>query len=326
MAFSIVWASTRIVIATFHLQSCRDSENLPKTDFDNSLLLSWKTLKSTLIIAVILCVFIFIAIPQYQSYRTSARQTEVSATSSSASEKSTEQKYLSDEELFGKNQATTKSNYFDQFDKEPVAEQVPAPSHAVANPGNDKATEEHFNTIRKEIPGFDQIVASGELVSWIDRQPSPIREQYKKVAESGTASEVIELLNRYKSNQKVAASPEQELISSNEWLTKAAELEKKEDWPGLLNHALRWTKALPKDAGAWYNLGIAYWQSNQPAKAIEAYQQALRINPEHANAWYNLGIAYKNSGQTSQVMDVYKRLKTLNPAVADNFLNKVVMP
>ncbi len=113
--------------------------------------------------------------------------------------------------------------------------------------------------------------------------------------------------------------------TSVEWLNKAIELEGKNDSFGLLNHALSWTKALPGDAKAWYNLGIAYGKSDQLLKAIEALQQAIRINLQDANAWYNLGVAYKNSGQTSQVMDVYKHLKSLDPAKADDFFNNFVM-
>jgi len=145
-----------------------------------------------------------------------------------------------------------------------------------------------------------------------------------------------------------------------EWLNKAIDFKDEENWPGLLNHALRWTQALPEDtdawcflgiaymqsdqlakaieatrqaicinpenAGVWYSLGIFYKVSGQPAKAIEAYQQAIRINPEDASAWYRLGVAYNSSGQASQIMEVYKRLKTLDPAMADEFFNEFVSP
>jgi tetratricopeptide (TPR) repeat protein len=236
-----------------------------------------------------------IIIPQFST--NSSKQTENQQTSSIVSEK-----------------PDIKHSYLDEFDLDgnPVV-QAPVPSHAVANPEKDKATEEHFNTIRKEIPGFDKIVASGELVSWIDRQPSPTREQYKKVAESGTASEVIELLNRYKSNQKVVDLPKQELRTSDEWLNKAIEFVEKEDWPGLIKHALRWTKAHPEDASAWYNLGVAYGESNQPAKAIEAYQQALRINPESDRAWCSLGFVFDDTKQLAQAIEAYQQSLRINP-------------
>jgi hypothetical protein len=166
--------------------------------------------------------------------------------------------------------------------------------------------------------------------------------QYKKVAESGTSKDVIDLLTRYQNSLKVTNSPKNSgeefdfskpytVVSSPEWSVavwqnKALEFEEKKDWPGLLEHTLFWTQAQPKDALAWNNLGNAYGKSNQPAKAIEAYKQALRINPEDADAWNNLGVAYKIAGQDSKAMEVYKRLKTLDPAMADRLFNIIIMP
>ncbi|MFH2122529.1 MAG: phospholipase D-like domain-containing protein [Pseudomonadota bacterium] len=132
------------------------------------------------------------------------------------------------------------------------------------------------------------------------------------------------------------------------------------DTAGLLNHALCWSKADFEDADAWFYLGIAYQDSDQLDKAIEAYQrtlginseyadawnnlgvayqdsdqlseaikfyqQAIRTSPENAEVWHNLGIAYKMNGQTSQVMDVYKRLKVLAPTTAEEFYRKFIAP
>ena len=148
--------------------------------------------------------------------------------------------------------------------------------------------------------------------------------------------------------------------SVTQWLNKSIELEARKNWPAMLEHSRRWTKAQPGSASAWNNLGGAYGQAgqfakaiealqqalridpehanawnnlgnayygaSQPAKAIEAYQQALRIDPEHANAWNNLSNAYKLPGQRGKVLEVYQRLKTLDPALAERFFKGVVMP
>ena len=111
-----------------------------------------------------------------------------------------------------------------------------------------------------------------------------------------------------------------------QWLNKGIELKTRKDWPALIEHSRRWTKAQPGSYEAWYNLGLAYGNAGQPAQALDASQQALRINPEDADAWNNLGIAYAELGQRGKVLEVYKRLKTLDPALAENFFNKVVMP
>ncbi|MGK2913726.1 MAG: trypsin-like peptidase domain-containing protein, partial [Porticoccaceae bacterium] len=95
--------------------------------------------------------------------------------------------------------------------------------------------------------------------------------------------------------------------SELDWLNRAVVLETKKDWQGLVRHALGWTKARPRDASAWYVLGIAYGQVRQPAKEIEAYQQALRIDSQHVDAWYNLGNAYADAGQPAKAIEAYQR-------------------
>ena len=111
-----------------------------------------------------------------------------------------------------------------------------------------------------------------------------------------------------------------------QWVNKGIELETRKDWPALIEHSRRWTKAQPGSDTAWYLMGNAYGDAGQSAQAIDAYQQALRLNPEDAAAWYSQGVAYAQSGQRGKVLEVYKRLKTLDPAIAEDFFNKVVIP
>ena len=162
-----------------------------------------------------------------------------------------------------------------------------------------------------------------------------------------------ELSKRHKKNLKTAET-------YVDWLNKAIVLQEKNDWQGLIDHALKRIRALPQDAIAWHNLGFAYgasgqfakaigafqhslrinpedednWtclgyaygKSDQHIKAIEAFKQALRINPQNANSWYDLGIAYYKLDQTGDVMRVYKKLKTIDPTMADKFFKNFILP
>jgi tetratricopeptide (TPR) repeat protein len=109
--------------------------------------------------------------------------------------------------------------------------------------------------------------------------------------------------------------------TADDWRRLADELFNNGDWAGLINHSLWWTQVCPEEADAWIYLGVAYRKSNQPAKAIEAYQQALRINPEYAEAWYNLGIAYADSNQPAKAIEVYQQALRINPEYADAWNN-----
>ena len=54
-------------------------------------------------------------------------------------------------------------------------------------------------------------------------------------------------------------------------------------------------------------LGNAYDSSGMYYKeAIEAYKQAIRINPDDADAHYNLGNAYGSSGMNKEAIEAYK--------------------
>ena len=53
---------------------------------------------------------------------------------------------------------------------------------------------------------------------------------------------------------------------------------------------LQLTRTIPQEADYWYMLGNTYVRTQQPDKAVQAYQQAIARNPNHARAWHNLGI------------------------------------
>lgn len=53
---------------------------------------------------------------------------------------------------------------------------------------------------------------------------------------------------------------------------------------------LQLTKMVPQEADYWYMLGNAYVRTQEPDKAVQAYEQAIARNPNHTRAWHNLGI------------------------------------
>lgn len=111
--------------------------------------------------------------------------------------------------------------------------------------------------------------------------------------------------------QRAAAAKETAAITA--WISRAIELERKNDWAGLLRHAHRWTQAKPDAPAAWYFLGIAYQWTGKAAQAIKAYQQALRIEPDFAGAWSLLGLVYENTGYTTEAIEAYQQALRIKP-------------
>jgi tetratricopeptide (TPR) repeat protein len=106
-----------------------------------------------------------------------------------------------------------------------------------------------------------------------------------------------------------------------EWLKRAIALEELKDWQGLLDWCQKWTKSEPKNAFAWYDLGVTYDYLKRNDDAIEAYCQALRINPEFADPWYNLGIAYSDLKRYDDAIEAYRQAIRINPEFADAWFN-----
>lgn len=121
--------------------------------------------------------------------------------------------------------------------------------------------------------------------------------------------------------KRSAPAPKVGKTTSNEWVNNFIDLMNKNDWPGLLKHALLWTKAQPGEVIAWANLGMAYKMSGQTAKAIDAYQQAIRIKPDFAEAWFGLGNTYVEIKQAAKAINAYQQSIHIKPDDAEAWYN-----
>ena len=105
--------------------------------------------------------------------------------------------------------------------------------------------------------------------------------------------------------------------SRTEWYQRATALEQMKDWQGLLDWCRKWTESEPKNDNAWNNLGATYGKLNLYNDAIEAFRQALRINPELAEAWNNLGFTYGKLNLYNDAIEAYRQALRINPEDAN---------
>ena len=68
-----------------------------------------------------------------------------------------------------------------------------------------------------------------------------------------------------------------------------------------------------KDASVYYNRGLAYSNKGQYDRAIQDFDQAIRLNPQYARAYVNRGFAYDDQGQRDRAIQDYDQAIRLNP-------------
>jgi Tfp pilus assembly protein PilF len=73
----------------------------------------------------------------------------------------------------------------------------------------------------------------------------------------------------------------------------------------------------PDNADAHYNLGTAFIKSGMYKEAIEAYKQVIRIKPDYAEAHNNLGTAFIKSGMYKEAIEAYKQVIRIKPDYAE---------
>ena len=72
-------------------------------------------------------------------------------------------------------------------------------------------------------------------------------------------------------------------VMTDTWLERAVALSEMEDWHGLLDWCVDWTKSEPENANAWGNLGDVYSKRKRYAAAID---RGLSGGYRHHPAWH----------------------------------------
>lgn len=80
--------------------------------------------------------------------------------------------------------------------------QVGKTVEAVVNDINDTKMQSHFNAIEAAHPDFEEVAESPEFAQYLENLPEDQKAEAQRIATSGTAKEVIGLLNGFKAAHK----------------------------------------------------------------------------------------------------------------------------
>lgn len=84
-------------------------------------------------------------------------------------------------------------------------------------------------------------------------------------------------------------------------------------------------KQNPNNAETWTQLGNAYFDTDQPEKAIEAYTKSLAIIPGNPAVLTDLGVMYRRAGQPDQAVATFDQALQVSPGFEQALFNKGIV-
>ena len=87
-------------------------------------------------------------------------------------------------------------------------------------------------------------------------------------------------------------------------------------WVGGIATTPAWGQ-IPTESDVYVDRGIVAYDQSQFPQALEAFQEALRINPENVNALYYAGLTYAAMDQPAAAQEVLEQALKLSPSDSD---------
>ena len=86
--------------------------------------------------------------------------------------------------------------------------------------------------------------------------------------------------------------------------------------PDVMGRILEMEQAVlkdPNDVAAWTKLGHLYFDTDQPKKAIPAYEKALALKPNDSDVLTDLGVMYREDHQHDRALATFEKAIAANP-------------
>ena len=126
--------------------------------------------------------------------------------------------------------------------------------------------------------------------------------------EAGTAAPAIALGSQNEWLAAAAADPALQITTVNRGVA-LLNLQRLDEAKALLEKAV---KDNPKDAHAWYNLGLYDKNSSDASAAVDAFRRVTEIDPNDADSWYFLGSTYAQLKQFLEAIDAFEHALKLD--------------
>ena len=97
------------------------------------------------------------------------------------------------------------------------------------------------------------------------------------------------------------------------------DLEKKQDWPGMLGLARNLLLREPGRSDWWFLQGYALGRLGKHAEAVQSYERATRLSPEDEPAWLSMGQSQSELGLSERAIQTYKQALRYRPESAQAY-------
>jgi len=81
----------------------------------------------------------------------------------------------------------------------------------------------------------------------------------------------------------------------------------------------------PENRNAWVQLGHKYFDSQQPMKAVDAYDKALALDPNDPNVLTDQGVMFRQLGWYDKAIENFKKANELDPRHIQSLFNQGIV-
>lgn len=117
-------------------------------------------------------------------------------------------------------------------------------------------------------------------------------------------------------DEGVAQRVVESVLLPDDDMQRLGELDRRVDqgaYASAIDELPRYIAEHPKSYRAWSLLGFAYARSDQPDRALAAFDESLKLNPEWDNAYVGKGVVHRMRGELDEALASYRRAIELSP-------------
>jgi tetratricopeptide (TPR) repeat protein len=169
--------------------------------------------------------------------------------------------------------------------------------------------------ITQYVDSFEKCIQSLGT-DWIHAAPTSIHPEFREIISEAVRKQVKKIDTDERDSWERNSKLYWDIMSSTQEMVNEPDQFQRD----LLIEDLKYfIRSNPTDAGALYNLGIAYDSKKCYREAVIAYHLSLKSDPDNAYCHYNLGMVFSELGQVREALSEFEDAVRLKPDFSDAY-------